>query len=166
MAVFIEQRFLKTICLTYCISIKYFIFNIFSLVFLNKKDNFSWVTNQVEISPAQLEHFKNGKMAYFLQKEIHPMAWSSLAGGRLLHPQDEVDRRIHYKLSELAQRKGTESIAALVYAWLLKHPAGIIPVLGTGKLHRIQEALNAFNISLSTEEWFEIYEMALGHRVP
>ena len=34
------------------------------------------VTNQVEISPAQLEHFHNGSMAYFLQKEIHPMAWS------------------------------------------------------------------------------------------
>ncbi len=124
------------------------------------------VTNQVEISPAQLAHFHNGSMAYFLQKSIHPMAWSPLSGGKLLHPEDEEGRRIHRKLSELAQRKGTESIAALVFAWLLKHPAGIIPVLGTGKMHRIQEALEAFTISLTTEEWFEIYEAGLGHKVP
>jgi len=124
------------------------------------------VTNQIEISPVQLEHFQNGNMAYFLQKEIHPMAWSPLAGGKLLHPEDEEGRRIHRKLSELAQRKGTENITALAFAWLLKHPAGIIPVLGTGKLQRIREALEAFNISLSTEEWFEIYIAGLGHRVP
>jgi predicted oxidoreductase len=124
------------------------------------------ITNQIEISPSQLGHFRNGNMACFLQKEMHPMAWSPLAGGKLLHPEDEEDRRIHRKLSELAQRKGTESIAALVFAWLLKHPAGIIPVLGTGKLHHIQEASEAFNIILSTEEWFEIYEAGLGHRVP
>lgn len=124
------------------------------------------VTNQVEISPAQLAHFHNGNMAYFLQKEIHPMAWSPLSGGRLLHPEDEEDRRIHRKLSELAQRKGTENIGSLIYAWLLKHPAGIIPVLGTGKMHRIREALDAFTISLTTEEWFEIYEAGLGHKVP
>ncbi len=124
------------------------------------------VTNQVEISPAQMGHFHNGNMAYFLQKSLHPMAWSPLSGGKLLYPEDEEDRRIHRKLSELAQRKGTENIAALVYAWLLQHPAGIIPVLGTGKMHRILEALEAFTISLSTEEWFEIYVAGLGHKVP
>jgi len=124
------------------------------------------VTNQVEISPAQLEHFKNGNMAYFLQKGIHPMAWSPMAGGKLLNPDDEESLRIHSKLSELSQRKGTKDISSLVYAWLLKHPAGIVPVLGTGKLHRIREAAEAFNISLTTEEWFEIYVAGLGHRVP
>jgi len=41
----------------------------------------------------------------------------------------------HKKLTELAQRKGIEQLSTLIYAWLLKHPAGIIPVLGTGKLH-------------------------------
>ncbi|HDO06482.1 MAG TPA: oxidoreductase, partial [Bacteroidetes bacterium] len=127
---------------------------------------FPLVTNQVEISPWQLEHFQNGNMAYFLQKDIHPMAWSPLAGGKLLQPKDEDGRRIHRKLSELAQRKGTDNISTLVYAWLLKHPAGIIPVLGTGKIERVIEALKVFDVSLSTEEWFEIYEAGLGHRVP
>ena len=127
---------------------------------------FPLVTNQVEISPSQLEHFQNGNMAYFLQKNIHPMAWSPLAQGRLLHPDDEKSLRIYNRLSELAKQKGTENINTLVYAWLLKHPAGIIPILGTGKIERIGEALKAFDVSLSTEDWFEIYEAGLGHRVP
>jgi len=127
---------------------------------------FPLVTNEVEVSPWQLEHFQNGNMAYFLQKSIHPMAWSPLAQGKLLHPDDEKSFRIHKKLTELAQRKDIAQLSTLIYAWLLKHPAGIIPVLGTGKLHRIMEALEAFKVTLSTGEWFEIYETGLGHKVP
>jgi predicted oxidoreductase len=127
---------------------------------------FPLVTNEVEISPRQLEHFQNGNMAYFLQKGIHPMAWSPLAQGKLLHPNDEKSYRIHKKLTALAQRKGMVGLSTLIYAWLLKHPAGIIPILGTGKIERVIEALKVFDVSLSTEEWFEIYETGLGHRVP
>ena len=127
---------------------------------------FPLVTNQVEISPWQLEHFQNGNMAYFLQKSIHPMAWSPLARGKLLHPDDEKSYRIHKKLTALSQRKETASLSTLIYAWLLKHPAGIIPILGTGKIERIIEALKVFDVSLTTEEWFEIYEAGLGHKVP
>ncbi|NIA31994.1 MAG: oxidoreductase [Actinobacteria bacterium] len=127
---------------------------------------FPLVTNQVEISPWQLEHFQNGNMAYFLQKGIHPMAWSPLAQGKLLHPNDEKSYRIHKTLIALMQQKEIAGLSTLIYAWLLKHPAGIIPVLGTGKIERVLEALKAFDVSLSTEEWFEIYVAALGHRVP
>ena len=127
---------------------------------------FALITNQVEISPWQLEHFRNGNIAYFLQKGIRPMAWSPLARGKLLHPDDEKSHRIHNKLTELAQQKKTDKLSSLIYAWLLKHPAGIIPVLGTGKIQRIYEALQATEVSLTTEEWFEIYEAGLGHRVP
>ncbi len=124
------------------------------------------ITNQVEISLIQLEHFQNGNMTFFLQKKLHPMAWSPLAQGELLHPKDEKGRRIHRKLSALASQKGIQNISSLAYAWLLKHPAGIIPVMGTGKLSHIREALGALNISLTTEEWFELFEAAQGHHVP
>ena len=128
--------------------------------------NFPLVTNQVEISPLHLEHFENGNMAWFRQKGMHPMAWSPLGGGRLFQPNNEKDRRVHQTLSAIASRKGSENMTALALAWLLKHPAGILPVLGTGKLSRIREALEAFSLSLTTEEWFEIYVAARGHRMP
>jgi predicted oxidoreductase len=127
---------------------------------------FPLVTNQVEISPYQLEHFSNGNMAYFLKNKLHPMAWSPLAGGKLLNPVDKNSERVHAKLNEVASRLQIEHIDTLVYAWLLRHPVGIIPVLGTGNLTHLQQAIRALEIELTTEEWFEIYEAALGHRVP
>ncbi len=127
---------------------------------------FPLVTNQVEISPNRLEHFENGNMAFFLKNNIHPMAWSPMAGGKLFNPTDEKSQRIHNRLKEMAERLQIEHLDALVYAWLLRHPAGIIPVLGTGKIAHLQQALQAEKINLSTEDWFEIYEAGLGHRVP
>jgi len=124
------------------------------------------LTNQVEISPYQLEHFENGNLSFFIKEKIHPMAWSPLAGGKLLNPVDEKSKRIHSKLSEIAGRLGIKQLDTLIYAWLLRHPVGIIPVLGTGKASRLHQALQATEIILSTEDWFEIYEAGLGHRVP
>ena len=111
---------------------------------------FSLVTNQVEISPYQLEHFKNGNIAFFLKQKIHPMAWSPLAGGKLFKPTDEKSQRIHNRLKEMAEHMQIEHLDALVYAWLLRHPAGIIPVLGTGNIAHLQQALQAEKITLST----------------
>jgi len=50
------------------------------------------VTNQVEISPYCLENFENGNMNYFLKERIKPMAWSPLAGGKLLNPNNKKRR--------------------------------------------------------------------------
>ena len=133
---------------------------------LQKHLPFPLVTNQVEVSPLQLEHFENGNMAWFGKTGMHPMAWSPLGGGRLFHPEDEKSARVQQALAETASRKNTENLTAIALAWLLKHPTGVVPVLGTGKTGRLQEALEAFEISLSTEEWFEIYVAAQGHRMP
>lgn len=124
------------------------------------------VTNQVEISPLQLEHFENGNMAWFRKTGMHPMAWSPLGGGKLFNPEDEKGLTLYNTLFEIASQKNTRNLTAIVLAWLLKHPAGIIPVLGSGKLNRIKEALQAFDLSLSQEEWFEILVAAQGHRMP
>jgi len=124
------------------------------------------VTNQIEISPYNLEHFKNGNISFLTKEGIHPMAWSPLAGGKLIHPDTEKSRNIHRKLSEIADRLKIESVDILIFAWLLRHPVGIIPVLGTGKIERVRRAVKALDIQLSTEDWFRIYEAGLGHPVP
>ncbi len=141
-------------------------FSIADFEMLNHHFDHQLVTNQVELSPYDLEHFENGNMAFFLKENIHPMAWSPLAGGKLIHPDDEVTRRIHRKLSEMSEELQIESVDILVFAWLLRHPAGILPILGTGKIERARQALKALEITLSTEDWFRIYEAGLGHSVP
>lgn len=69
---------------------------------LNTYTNEKLVTNQVEISPLCLEHFDNGNIDYFLQKNIKPMAWSPLAGGQLLNPTTEKEQRVFKTLTKIA----------------------------------------------------------------
>lgn len=116
------------------------------------------VTNQVEISPYCLDHFDNGNIDFFLKEKIKPMAWSPLAGGQLLSPQTEKGRKIVKVLFEIAEELNLRQIDQIIYAWLLKHPVGIIPVVGTSKIERIKSAVEAINIDMSHEQWFRIYE--------
>jgi predicted oxidoreductase len=48
----------------------------------------------------------------------------------------------------------------------LRHPAGISPVLGSGKLPHIRELVDAQNIVLDRQLWFELLEAAIGHPIP
>lgn len=133
---------------------------------LNRYTSEPLITNQVEISPYTLEHFENSNIAFFLKEKIHPMAWSPLAGGLLINPVDDKSKRINEALLDLAKRLDIPSIDTLIYAWLLHHPVGIIPIIGSGKMERMDAALAAFDVSLTTENWYEIYEASLGQPVP
>lgn len=124
------------------------------------------VTNQVEISPYNLEHFQNGNIEFFLREEIHPMAWSPLSGGKIFSPGDERGIRIKTKLKGIAEELGVKDIEKVIYAWLLTHPAGIIPIVGTGKIERLKKAVQSVDIELTREQWFEIYVASMGHKVP
>jgi predicted oxidoreductase len=124
------------------------------------------VTNQVEISPYCLDHFDNGNIDHFLLKKIRPMAWSPLAGGRLMNPFDDKGRRISYVLQEIAAQLRTSEVDQVAYSWLLKHPAGIIPVAGTRSIDRIRKAVDALTIDMSLEQWYQIYIASKGENVP
>lgn len=133
---------------------------------LNAHLDFNLVTNQVEISPYCLDHFENGNMDFFLQHQIHPMAWSPLGGGKILFPEDKKGERLHKKLTEIAEELGVNSIDKLIVSWLLKHPAGIIPIIGTGKIERVSAAIEAMNVELSLEQWYQIYSASTGKDMP
>ncbi|MGB1426004.1 MAG: oxidoreductase, partial [Paracoccaceae bacterium] len=51
-------------------------------------------------------------------------------------------------------------------AWLLAHPAHIIPVMGTNNITRIQRFSDALKVSMDRQTWYEIYTAARGHEVP
>lgn len=123
------------------------------------------VTNQIEMSPYCLDHFDNGNVDFFLKEKIKPMAWSPLAGGRLVNPQTEKGQKIFKALFEVADELNFQQIDQVVYAWLLKHPTGILPVVGTSKIERIRNAVDALNIEMSHEQWFRIYE-STGAEMP
>lgn len=133
---------------------------------LNAYTDEKLVTNQVEISPYCLEHFENGNIDFFLKERIIPMAWSPLAGGSFVNPQSEKELRVSNALKEVAEELNIDSIDKIIYSWLLKHPASIIPVIGTGKIERIKNAVDALGISLNLEQWYKIFIASRGEPLP
>lgn len=124
------------------------------------------VTNQIELSTYQLENFQDGTVDLCLEKRITPMAWSPLAGGQIFTSEDEKATRLREKLAAIANDVNAKEIDEVMYAWLLQHPANIMPIVGSGKLNRIDAAINAQEIKLTVEQWFEILQTSMGHDVP
>tara|TARA_R110002012_G_scaffold21280_7_gene74547 strand:- start:40365 stop:41270 length:906 start_codon:yes stop_codon:yes gene_type:complete len=123
-------------------------------------------TNQVEISVSCLEHFKNENMEFLQKHKIKPMAWSPLAGGGLFKPQSDKEHRLHSILKEIAAALNVESIDQVMYAWLLKHPAGIMPIVGSQHINRIKSAVDALEVEMSLEQWYKIYIASKGDELP
>jgi predicted oxidoreductase len=119
-------------------------------------------TNQIEISVLANEAFTNGDIAFLQERGIPPMAWSPLAGGMLFSEEN-------LQLSALLKGKADDAgvdIGAVAVAWLLAHPAQIMPVLGTNNLERIRHITDALKLNMDRTEWFEIYQAANGVEVP
>lgn len=131
------------------------------------------VANQVEISLLHVEAFSDGTLDQCLELGMAPMAWSPLGGGRLVtnaaveltDPQHGKRLRIKEALDHVA-RDHHATRAAIALAFLLKHPANIIPIVGTTNQLTIAETVKACDIKLSREEWYRLFEAAWGQRLP
>lgn len=118
-------------------------------------------TNQIELSLLAHEGFVNGDVAFLHEARKPIMAWSPLAGGSLLAGSAPAVTTI---LREIAEEEGVDPSAVAV-AWLLAHPAGILPVMGTNNLDRIATLSEALKVTMDRERWFGLYTAALGHEV-
>ena len=118
------------------------------------------VTNQIEISLKEVAPFTNGDLAFHQQRGHRLMAWSPLGGGDLMGKNSIVAS----VMNRLATKNGVDR-AAVAVAFLLAHPAGILPVLGTNTLSRISTISDALKVNLDRQDWFELYEAALGREV-
>lgn len=91
------------------------------------------------------------------------MSWSPL--GSVFKTDNEQTRRIHKQLGELLEKyNATED--QLLLAWIMKHPTGVIPVVGTTNEKRLKQAFAASKIELELEDWFKILVASQGHKVP
>jgi predicted oxidoreductase len=121
--------------------------------------------NQVQCSVVQLETFTDGTLDQCQQHKIIPMAWSPLGGGNLFaETEDERNKRIA-AVSEFLAEKYQTTPDIILLNWLLHHPSGIHPVLGTSKVQRIQAAVAALSIQLEREEWYLLWRASTGKEV-
>jgi len=137
---------------------------------------FPLVSNQVEIHLLRLATFEDGTLDQCLEKKMTPLAWSPLAQGRLgaalaeggeapKNPSDaETVERLRPVLRDVAQAYGVAPLA-IVMAWLMRHPSGIIPIVGTTRPKAMREAAQADTITLDRESWYRILTAARGRNM-
>ena len=118
--------------------------------------------NQIEFSLTENSAMLNGTLDAMKVREITPMSWSPL--GSVFKEITEQTTRIRFLLKELCEKyNATED--QLLLAWLLKHPSGIHPVIGTTNIDRIVNAQKSVHIQLELEDWFLLLKASQGHAV-
>ncbi|WP_226570125.1 aldo/keto reductase [Mangrovibacter yixingensis] len=125
---------------------------------------FALATNQVEISPVHQPLLLDGTLDQLQQLRVRPMAWSCLGGGRLFSSPENAALRD--MLGNVAEQTGAQSLEQVVYAWILALPCQALPIIGSGKINRVRDAVGAQNIQLTRTQWFSIRKAALGYDVP
>ena len=119
--------------------------------------------NQIQCSLTHLTPFFNGSLDHMYTHGIRPMAWSPI--GQVFKDKSETSHRIHEVLNELCEHYQASKDQILL-AWLMTHPSGIIPVVGTTQKERLASAAKAATIKLSEIHWFELLVASQGHKVP
>jgi predicted oxidoreductase len=89
-------------------------------------------------------------------------AWSPLARG--LYSGRETSAAADL-VSELAASYGV-SREAIVVAWVMRHPAPILPVVGTTNPERIAATAQADSITLERDDWYRLLAAARGREMP
>ncbi|MEM9723554.1 MAG: aldo/keto reductase, partial [Bacteroidota bacterium] len=124
------------------------------------------VTHQVEISLMHRNALENGILEQCQRLRIVPTAWSPFGGGAIFSDSQEAQ---HIRIKAVATKLGEKynvGVDQVLLAWILKHPSGILPVVGSSKIERIKRAKAALEVRFSHEEWYELLEAAVGEEVP
>ncbi|MDF5463047.1 aldo/keto reductase, partial [Vibrio parahaemolyticus] len=124
------------------------------------------VTNQVEINPLNFEVAHDGTLEQMQMLRTRPMAWSCLGGGSIFSGDSEQAVRVRNELEAIREEVGAASIDQVIYAWVRRLPSNPIPIIGSGKIERVQTAVNALNIELTREQWYRVWVASKGHGVP
>lgn len=119
--------------------------------------------NQVQFSATHHEAMLDGSFDYMQVHGIRPMSWNPL--GTVFREDTEQTRRLKKVLAELVEKYGVGSDTILL-AWILQHPAKVIPVAGTVNIARIQQLMKAVELKMDKQDWFAIWTESMGNEVP
>jgi predicted oxidoreductase len=137
------------------------------------------VVNQLELNLVHSQMIEDGVLAnqtanhytgqtgildYCRLHGILIQAWAPVANGKLIDPPrgaDERTRKAAAAVKQLAEAKGTTR-EAIALAWLMRHPAGVQPIIGTTNVERLRQSVKADAVTLSREEWYGLWVAARG----
>lgn len=119
--------------------------------------------NQIEFSITHLDPMLDGSLNHMQANRITPMCWSPL--GTVFRNDNEQSQRILTIANELASKYDASNDVILL-AWILKHPAGILPVCGTSDKNRLAQLMKATTIEMELQDWFMLWTASTGNEVP
>ncbi len=119
--------------------------------------------NQIQISATHCAPLTDGTLDFMQFQNIRPMAWNPL--GSLYKNNDNQVIRLKTILEKLTEKYSLDADVLLI-AWLLKHPARILPIFGTTDLQRIKNLAKSLQVQLDLEDWFAIWSESMGKNVP
>jgi predicted oxidoreductase len=123
------------------------------------------VTNQIEWHPLRTAPLFDGTLDQCQQLRVRPMIWSPLAGSALFTSIADDAARVRTALQQIGEALGV-SATTVAFAWLLRHPARVIPVAGSRQLERLRDAMAATRVSLDAQQWTTIHVATTGSNVP
>ena len=119
--------------------------------------------NQIEFSATHFEPMLDGSLDYMQTHKIKPLCWSPM--GSVFKKNDEKSVRVKNLATKLSSKYNVE-IDVVLLAWILKHPAGILPVFGTADKTRITNLIKATEIEMELEDWFAFWTESAGNPIP
>jgi predicted oxidoreductase len=128
------------------------------------------VANQVKLSLLHPEALFDGTVDACLELGVAVMAYSPLGGlfdGEAGSDGDDAARRARVlaALARVASQKGATR-EAVALAWIMAHPARIVPVIGTTRQERVKGLVEgARGVEISRWEWFELLEAVRGKEI-
>lgn len=126
------------------------------------------LVNQVEINIHNIDTLNDGTLDQCLQENITPMAWCPLGG--VAYPAwgntltEKQSARIHAELALQGEKYGAEPWVVIL-AWLLRHPARIIPIIGSTRPDRIRAAKQSLELDYGAEDWYRLLQARNGQEV-
>lgn len=135
-------------------------------------------STQPEYSAACLDALRDGTLDLCSEMGMVPLAWSPLAGGRLMaqrplaggrllaqSPDGGVQPELLATLDRLADRESVDR-AAVCVAFVLAHPTAPVAIVGTQQPERLEAMQAALGVQLDRNDVYDIVEASEGQPLP
>ena len=133
----------------------------------------AWLESQVLVNhPGHLDYsFPHGTVEFCTRNNITLQAYGSLARGAYTGVEPESPVSPEAATTELVAQLAAEYATtgeAVLLGWLMKHPAGIAPVIGTVNPDRIRACGDAARVadSMTRPDWYKLWVTARGSNIP
>lgn len=123
------------------------------------------VSTQPELSPLCIDPIADGTLDHAMVHNFAVLAWSPLAGGRLLNPTTKRERDVAEALDAVAHAQGLSRTAAAL-AWIMALPSRPIPIVGSQSPERIRESADAHKVEWTRADWYKVLVASRGEPLP